>query len=84
MRTNIRKLRLENNLTQKQLADKIGMGQSIVTHYETGRRMPTVSTLVKLSKIFNVSIDELINHEHSNYNPEQPKDADEHKTATKT
>ena len=58
---NLKMLRKENNLTQKQVAEKLGVVESCYANWEQGRTEPNIETLRKLSKILNVSIDELIN-----------------------
>ena len=55
----IRELRQENNLTQKELAEKIGYSKAIIGFWENEKNEPTISALVMLSKVFNVSIDYL-------------------------
>ena len=53
-------LRIEKNLTQKQVADRIGLAISAVSSYESGSRYPTYDTLIKLARIFHVSTDYLL------------------------
>lgn len=53
-------LRLEKNLTQKQIADRIGLAISAVSSYESGTRYPTYETLIKFARIFHVSTDYLL------------------------
>ena len=53
----LRKLRKESGLTQKQLADRLGLAKSIVSYYENGSRYPSYDVLVKLARIFHVSTD---------------------------
>ena len=53
-------LRTEMKLTQKQVADRIGLAISAVSAYESGTRYPSYETLVKLSRIFHVSTDYLL------------------------
>jgi transcriptional regulator with XRE-family HTH domain len=60
MGNKLKSLRLEYNLTQKQVADRIGLATSAVSSYESGTRYPTYDTLAKLSYIFHVSTDYLI------------------------
>ena len=59
----IKTMRLSRNLTQKQLADKLGQTQSSITMYETGRREPDFETLEALADIFNVSMSDLVPQE---------------------
>lgn len=56
----IKELRFESNISQKVLAEKLGLSQSCVTKLENGLREPTGSTLIAFSKFFNVSVDYLV------------------------
>ena len=56
-------LRKSNNLTQKELADKLNVTSQAVSKWENGRGIPDISFLKLLSKEFNVNIDELLNGE---------------------
>lgn len=56
----LRSLRIENRLTQKQVADRIGLAISAVSSYESGTRYPSYESLVKLSRMFHVSTDYLL------------------------
>lgn len=60
MGTKLRTLRTENNLTQKQVADRIGLAISAVSSYESGTRYPSYEALIKLSRIFHVATDYLL------------------------
>lgn len=56
----IANIRKEKNMSQSQLAVLLGVGPSTVGMYEQGRRTPDLDTLVRLAKVFNVSLDYLI------------------------
>lgn len=56
----ISKLRKEQNLTQVELADKLGITYQAVSNWERGDTMPDISKLAELSEILGVSIDELL------------------------
>lgn len=56
----LKTLRLEKKLTQKQVADRIGLAVSAVSSYESGSRYPSYEALVKLAHIFHVSTDYLL------------------------
>lgn len=56
----LKSLRLEKKLTQKQVADRIGLAISAVSSYESGTRYPSYDVLVKLARIFHVSTDYLL------------------------
>lgn len=56
----IKILREELNMTQQELADKLDGAKSTVAMYEKGDRKPSMEVLLKLSEIFNCSIDYLL------------------------
>lgn len=56
----IRELRAEKRLTQAQLAQLLGVNQTAVGKYEREELEPNIQTLIKLSNIFEVSIDYVI------------------------
>ena len=58
---NLKQLRGKRGLSQKRVADMNGLTRSSYSGYENGVAEPNLCTLVKLSKFFNVSLDELIN-----------------------
>lgn len=59
----ISELRKEKNITQMELADKLNITDKAISKWENGRCMPDISFLEELSKIFNVSVNELLNGE---------------------
>lgn len=56
----IKTLREESNFTQQDLADKLECSKSIIGLYESETRKPSLEILVKLSNIFNCSIDYIL------------------------
>lgn len=52
--------RCNNNMTQKELAEKLGVSTGTVAEWESGENMPDAGALIQLSKILQVSIDELV------------------------
>lgn len=56
----IKNLREEFGMTQQELADKIDGAKSTIAMYEKGDRKPSLEVLVKLSEIFNCSIDYIL------------------------
>lgn len=56
----LRMLRQARGLTQKQLADQLGLTKSVVSAYETDLRMPSYDVLIKISAIFGATTDELL------------------------
>ena len=57
---NIRALREDNDLTQQQLADYLGVAQNTYSQYETGKIADTAQVLVKLADFYGVSVDYLL------------------------
>lgn len=62
---NLKFLRAEKGLTQKQLAEKLGLKQAAIGAYEEERSTPPLVSLLDMSKIFNVSLDALVNQDLS-------------------
>jgi transcriptional regulator with XRE-family HTH domain len=62
---NLKFLRTQHELTQKQLAEKLGLKQAAIGAYEEERATPPLSCLQDLSKIFKVNLDVLVNHDIS-------------------
>jgi len=56
----LKTLREKNNLTQEQLADKLFVSRSNVSKWERNISLPDAETLLELSKIFNVSVDDIL------------------------
>lgn len=56
----IKFLRESKGLTQQNLADHLGLGRSTVAMYETDKSEPDFATLIKLSKLFDVTIDDIV------------------------
>lgn len=56
----LRLLRTENKLTQKQVANRVGVAVSAVSSYESGVRYPSYYVLIKLASLFHVSTDYLL------------------------
>ena len=62
----VKERRKKNNLTQEQLAEKIGVYQKQIGNIETGVCFTTFQTLEKLAQVFNVEIEELFKISHLN------------------
>ena len=80
----IRELRISSNLTQSELAERIGLNQSAIGKYERGELEPSISTLKALSKIFECSIDYILGNSNdfgvisiANEGAQLPTDAQE-------
>ena len=52
--------RIKKNLTQKQLAELVGVSSSTINRIETGKQITKVDMLLKLAEILEVSAEELL------------------------
>ncbi|MDF9529836.1 MULTISPECIES: helix-turn-helix domain-containing protein [Bacillus cereus group] len=74
---NLRKLRKKQNLTMKELGQKLNLAESTISGYENGNRKPDYDTLNKFADFFEVSTDYLLGrnvtksstNDESNINP---------------
>ena len=57
----LKQIRKERKLTQLKVAMDLNISREALSHYENGKREPSIELLVKMSRYFNVSIDFLIN-----------------------
>ncbi|MDE5604888.1 MAG: helix-turn-helix transcriptional regulator [Eubacterium sp.] len=56
-------IRKEKNLNQQKVAIDLNISREALSHYENGKREPSLDMLIKMSNYFNVSIDFLIKGE---------------------
>lgn len=56
----LREVRKKAHLTMKELGKVIGVAESTISQYETGKRQPDYETLLKLGEFFGVSTDYLL------------------------
>jgi transcriptional regulator with XRE-family HTH domain len=56
----LKELRIKNNLTQTDLGEKIYLSRTTISNYEQGKMEPNIDTIIELSNIFKISIDELL------------------------
>ena len=61
----LKALRTAKKMSQKDLADKVGVAKSVVSFYESGDRFPSYDVLIKISRIFNVTTDYLLGVERN-------------------
>ena len=62
MLKNLRKLREEKGVTQKQLADIISVSQQSINKYENHNIEPDIDTLIKMADYFETSVDYIVGH----------------------
>ena len=58
---NLKRIRKENNLSQEELAEKLGVSRQSVSKWESNSAYPEMDKLIQISKMFNIGIDELLN-----------------------
>ena len=58
--TQVKKYRTELKLSQEELAEKVYVTRQTVSNWETGKSYPDIHSLLLLSSLFNVSLDQLI------------------------
>ena len=55
----VKTLRLSKKLSQSYVGEKIGADKGFVSNLESGRKNPTLKTLIKLAKALGVTMDQL-------------------------
>lgn len=60
----LKTLRIKNNFTQAQLAQRLGLTKSVISAYENGLRMPSYDVLISIAKTFKVTTDYLLGLEY--------------------
>jgi transcriptional regulator with XRE-family HTH domain len=57
---NLQKLRTNNNMTQEDLGKLLNVSQSTIAYYESGKKQPSLETIVFIADYFRVSVDYLL------------------------
>ncbi len=52
--------RLRKGLTQAQLGNELGLSNTAISSYESGRKIPSIVTIIHLANYFNLSMDYLL------------------------
>lgn len=71
MNNRIRELRKKRNITMKQLGAELGLAESTISQYETGKRSVDNETLLKLGDIFGVSVGYILGSERESMQSEK-------------
>lgn len=58
---NLSQKRISRDMTQAELASKLGVAQNTVAQWETGKRSPRIYMLKKIAQLFDCTIDDLLN-----------------------
>ena len=59
----LQQLRQQKDLTQEQLAQQLFVSRTAISKWESGRGYPNLESLKGISKLFSVSIDELLSND---------------------
>ena len=57
MNNKLKNLRLTEDISQKELAEKIGVSESSISNWESGKRVPESRNMMKYYKVFNLPSD---------------------------
>ncbi len=68
MKNKLKVLRAMHNLTQEQLADKIGVSRQTVIAIESDKYLPSLGLAFKIAKLFKVKIEDIFSQEEVNEN----------------
>lgn len=77
----ILELRKKNNLSQEKLAEQVGVARQTISKWELGETSPDLKQSKKLSEIFNISLDVLVNTPKNETNNEVVNDTNTQKLA---
>lgn len=64
---NLISLRKINSMSQEELADKLNISRQTLSKYETGESLPDIEKCKAMAELFEVSLDDLVNYESSEY-----------------
>lgn len=74
LNNNVKHLRIEKNISQQNLADKIGVDRSTVSRIENGEIETTIDNAIKIANVLNVSLSDLVSRDLRIDNAELIKD----------
>lgn len=64
LQDNLLSLRKMKHLSQEEVAEQIGVSRQTISKYETGEAVPDIEKCKRLSDIFEVSLDDLVNYDN--------------------
>jgi len=56
----LKKLRNDVGMSQKELADKLGVSDTVIVNYENGKKTPNLKRLVQMADILKCTLDDII------------------------
>ena len=63
----IKKLRLEKEMTQEELAIQVNVTKATISLYENNKRVPTLEKILTIAKVFEVTVDDLVKEKENDY-----------------
>lgn len=60
---NLKRIRKDNNLSQEQLAEKLGVSRQSVSKWESNQAYPEMDKVLQICQMFNLNIDDLLNQD---------------------
>lgn len=61
---NLKDIRVKRNMTQQAVANYINCSSVVYSRYESGKRQPSIETLLKLAELFGVTLDFLLGRQN--------------------
>ena len=69
----IKEARQKNNISQESLAEQLGVSRQTISSWETGKSYPDIVSVIKMSDIFNISLDKMLKEDKKLVNNMQEK-----------
>lgn len=69
----IKNARQKNNISQESLAEQLGISRQTISSWETGKSYPDIVSVIKMSDIFNISLDKMLKEDKKLINNMQEK-----------
>ena len=56
----LKQARIQSGMTQEQVAEKVMVSRVTLSHWENGKTLPDIASLISLSDLYQISLDELL------------------------
>lgn len=77
-------LRKQHNLSQEQVAEKLGVARQTISKWELGETTPEMDKLIMISELYNITLDELMKEENEGKVVNDPNNTNSQKLAGMT
>lgn len=74
-------LRKQQNLSQEQVSEKLGVARQTVSKWELGETTPEMNKLIIISKLYDITLDELMKEDNEGKNVNDPNNMNSQKLA---